>query len=61
MDERGLSYKDVGDLCDMSKQRISDIFNKESNITLNTTEKIAAGLKVKETDMFNPDFKKKSK
>jgi transcriptional regulator with XRE-family HTH domain len=49
----------------MSKQRISDIFNKESNLSLNTTEKIAKGLKLPETDLFDPNFqdkiKKKSK
>lgn len=61
MDIRGLSYKDVGDLCGMSKQRISDIFNKDSNLSLNTTERIAKGLKIEETDMFDPNYKNRSK
>lgn len=50
MDDRGLSYKDLGDLMGVSKQRVSDIFNRDE-MTLKTIEKIADALNIDETDL----------
>lgn len=61
MDKRGLSYKDLADKCDLSKQRISDIFNKDSGLNLNTTDKISVALGFKETDLFQDNFKDRLK
>ena len=61
MDERSLSYKDLGDICGFSKQQVSNIFNGDNNLSLNTTEKIAAALKITETDLFDPTLKKRRK
>lgn len=52
MDERGLSYKDLGNLAGISKQRISDIFNRsDRGLNFATVEQIAKALDVEETDL----------
>lgn len=53
---KGISQSDLADAIGVSKQQVSKLFNSDSNLSLNTTEKIARALKVSETDMFNPDF-----
>jgi len=50
MDDRGLSYKDLGDMMGLSKQRVSGIFNNPE-MTLKTIGKIAAALDIEETDL----------
>lgn len=50
MDERGLSYSDLGDLMGVSKQRVSDIFNRDE-MSLKTIGNIAKALKIDETDL----------
>lgn len=56
MDERDLSYKDLGDKMGLTKARISALFNDDRNVTLTTVEKIAKALKIEETDLFDPNF-----
>ena len=57
MDDRNLSQTDLANLVGFSRQQVSNIFNSDQNLSLNTTDKIAQALKLKETDLFNPDFK----
>lgn len=59
MEKKRLSYKDLGEVCGFSKQRVSDLFNKPNNLTLNTTDHIAVSLEYKESDLFQDDFKKR--
>lgn len=50
MDERGLSYKDLGDMMGVSKQRVSNIINNEG-MNLNSIGDIAKALNIEETDL----------
>lgn len=58
MDKRGLSQTDLSKLMDVSRQQVTNIFNGEGNLSLNTTEKIAKALKIEETDLFDPNLSK---
>lgn len=66
MEHKELSYKDLGELVGVSKQRISDIFNRsDRGLNFATVEQMAKALKIEETDLFDPNFqdryKKKTK
>ena len=53
MARRDLKPKDLAELMGVSKQQVSNIFNGEGSVTLNTVEKIATALGVEETDLFD--------
>lgn len=62
MVKKGLSYKELGDLVGVTKQRISEIFNNEKKgISFATVEQFSTALGIKETDLVDPNFKNKLK
>lgn len=57
MYERNLSVRQLAILSGVSKSTIQKTMQEDSNPTIRTLEKLAAGLKCKITDLFDSDFK----
>lgn len=57
MYERNLSVRQLAILSGVSKSTIQQTMKEDSNPTIRTLEKLAAGLKCKITDLFDSDFK----
>lgn len=57
MYERNLSVRQLAILSGVSKSTIQQTMREDSNPTIRTLEKLAAGLKCKITDLFDSDFK----
>ena len=57
MQERNLSVRQLSIRTGVSKSSIQKIMNEDSNPTIGTLEKLAAGLKCHITDLFESDFK----
>lgn len=54
--DRRLSQTDLATLMGVSKQQVSNLFSERGNLSLSTTEKVAAALEVEETDLFDPKY-----
>lgn len=57
MYERNLSVRQLAILSGVSKSTIQKTMQEDSNPTIRTLEKLAAGLKCRITDLFSSDFK----
>ena len=57
MYERNLSARQVAILSNITKSSVQKIMNEDSNPTIRTLEKLAAGLGCRITDLFESDFK----
>ena len=57
MYERNLSVRQLAILSGVSKSTIQNTMQEDSNPTIRTLEKLAAGLKCRITDLFDSDFK----
>lgn len=57
MYERNLSARQVASLSNITKSSVQKIMNEDSNPTIRTLEKLAAGLGCRITDLFESDFK----
>lgn len=51
--KKGLSSKELGDLCDIEKSNLIPIEKGRINITINTLAKIATALEVEIKDLFD--------
>ena len=57
MYERNLSARQIAILSNITKSSVQKIMNEDSNPTIRTLEKLAAGLGCRITDLFESDFK----
>ncbi|MGC4020401.1 MAG: helix-turn-helix transcriptional regulator [Muricomes sp.] len=57
MYEKNLSIRQVSRMTGVSKSTIQEIMNSYKSPTMNTMEKLAAGLKVKIESLYESDYK----
>nr|DAZ49521.1 MAG TPA: helix-turn-helix domain protein [Caudoviricetes sp.] len=57
MYKRNLSARQIAILSNITKSSVQKIMNEDSNPTIRTLEKLAAGLGCRITDLFESDFK----
>ncbi|MGC4018356.1 MAG: helix-turn-helix transcriptional regulator [Muricomes sp.] len=57
MYERHLSTRQVSKMTGVSKSSIQEIMNEYKSPTMNTMEKLAAGLKVNIESLYESDYK----
>jgi transcriptional regulator with XRE-family HTH domain len=55
--EKGLSFQELADLCDMEKANLVKLTSQGKNITINTLNNISKGLNMSIKEIF--DFEKK--
>lgn len=57
MYEKNLSIRQVSELTGISKSGVQKIMNESESPTMNTMEKLAAGLKVNIESLYESDYK----